>query len=78
MISPQILLAMLVTLAALMIPFWGWTRMLGAVQLREDRMRERQHAALLRQQQEREEVLAALLPVAAPEPAGKGKKTKKK
>jgi hypothetical protein len=74
MISQQVLMAVLMTIAAMTIPFWGWTRMLQEVQQREGSMRERRRAAMLRQQQEREEVIAALLPVAAPETAEKGKK----
>ena len=74
MISQPILLAMLVTLAAMMIPFWGWGRMLAEVQSQEDVRHARRQSEFLRRQQEREQVLAALLPVTAPEPPAKGKR----
>ena len=75
MMSSHILLAMLVTVAALMFPIWGWSRMLGAALTQEDMTRQRRQAELLHRQQQREAVFAAFMP--APEPEVKEKTAKK-
>ena len=72
MISQPVIFAMLMTLAAVMMPLLGWGRLLVVTQQREGEMRQRRLEAEMRRQQEREAIFAALMP--APEASDKGKK----